>query len=234
MEASEASLDRPAYEIPRDAILIALAAAAGAVDVISLLGLGGVFTANMSGNLVFLSLALGHGVTAVAFRSLAALGGFVAGAAIGARLRGPKATGPWSHGVTAALTLSAVCEVGLAVGWAASDGRPGSLVVYLLIVTSGIAMGAQSAAVRLLTDVTTTYLTGTITALIVDETGRRESGASIVRRLSVIFAFVVAGALAAWLLAHARALAPLVPMTLIGAAVIAARAWQRPGGVLAS
>jgi hypothetical protein len=48
MEASEGSPDRPACEVPRDAILIALAAAAGAVDVISLLGLGGVFTANMS------------------------------------------------------------------------------------------------------------------------------------------------------------------------------------------
>jgi uncharacterized membrane protein len=34
--------------------------------------------------------------------------------------------------------------------------------------------------------------------------------------------------------AFVGALAPLVPMTLIGAAVIAARAWQRPGGVLAS
>ena len=43
-----------------------------------------------------------------------------------------------------------------------------------------------------------------------------------------------AGALAAFLIAHARVLAPLVPMALIGAAVIAARAWQRPGGVLAS
>ena len=201
---------------------------------VSLLGLGGIFTANMSGNLVFFALAIGGGVQAQAFHSLAALAGFVVGAAIGARLRGPRTTAPWSPGVTSALMLTAVGELGLSIGWVASEGRPGPFLVYVLIASSAIAMGAQSAAVRLLTDVTTTYLTGTMTALIVDEAARTESEASAMRRISVILAFVAAGALAAFLLANARALAPLVPLALIFGALVAARTWQRPGGLLAT
>ncbi len=209
-----------------------LAAAAGAVDVISLLGLGRIFTANMSGNLVILALALGGGAQAQAVHSLTAVFGFVVGAAIGARLRGPRTAAPWSPGVTRALSLTAICEVGLLAGWAASGGRPGPVAIYALILLSAIAMGAQSAAVRLLADVTTTYLTGTMTALIVDSEAGRESEASAFRRLSVIVAFVAAGALSALLLTTARTLAPLVPTVLVCAAVVAAYAWQRPGGLL--
>jgi len=61
MEAASARPTPDRGEIRRDVLLVLLAAAAGAVDVIIFLGLGQLFTANMSGTLVFFSLGLGAG-----------------------------------------------------------------------------------------------------------------------------------------------------------------------------
>jgi uncharacterized membrane protein YoaK (UPF0700 family) len=213
-------------EIRRDVLLVMLAAAAGAVDVISYLGLGQIFTANMSGNLVFFGLAIGGGARAQALHSAAAFAGFIVGAGVGARLRGgPKEGRLWSRGVTVALALAAVAELALFLGWAASGGRPGSTAIYGLIAASALAMGAQSAAVRSLSDVSTTYLTGTMTALIVDKVSGDESGPSLARRVAVILAFIAAAALAALLISDARVYAPLVPLTLICGVVATAWAW---------
>lgn len=45
----------------RNALLRAMTVATGAVDVVSYVGLGGVFTANMTGNLVLLGISGGAG-----------------------------------------------------------------------------------------------------------------------------------------------------------------------------
>ncbi len=76
----------------RDAMVLLLTWAAGSVGAISYLGLGHVFTANMTGNTVLLGLAVGQGQGFAALRSVVALGGFALGAAIGAIVveRGPK------------------------------------------------------------------------------------------------------------------------------------------------
>jgi uncharacterized membrane protein YoaK (UPF0700 family) len=213
-------------EVRRDALLVALGAAAGAVDVISYLGLGNIFTANMSGNLIFFGLAVGGGAGSQALHSVAAFAGFLVGAGVGARLRGKLGVGAQSRGLAAALALAALAELGLSLGWIASGGHPGSTAVYLLIVASALAMGAQSAAVRSLSDVSTTYLTGTMTALVVDQVEGQESKPSLVRRVSVILAFVAAAAIAALLISHARVTAPLVPLALICMVVVAT--WRRP------
>jgi uncharacterized membrane protein YoaK (UPF0700 family) len=194
--------------------------------------MGGIFTANMSGNLIFFGLAIGGGSGAQALRSLAAFAAFFVGAAVGARLRGGLGRGErWSRRVALALALAAVAELGLLLGWVASDGHPGSPAVYAVIVASALAMGAQTAAVRSLSDVTTTYLTGMMTALVVDRVAGDESGPSVARRVSVVLAFVAAAAIAALLMSHAPASAPLVPLALMSAVVAAAWAWTGRGGL---
>src|ERR1700687_3239708 len=60
----------------RDALLLTLTAATGSVDAVSYLGLGRVFTANMTGNLVLLGIAIGQGQLPEALRSVVALVGF--------------------------------------------------------------------------------------------------------------------------------------------------------------
>ncbi len=67
-------------------MILVLAWAAGSLDAIGYLGLGHVFTANMTGNAVLLGLALGQGEGLVAVRSVVALGGFGLGVAIGATI----------------------------------------------------------------------------------------------------------------------------------------------------
>jgi len=63
--------------------LLALTAVSGIVDAVSFLGLGHIFTANMTGNVVFLAFAaVGTPGISIA-RSITALGAFLSGAVIG-------------------------------------------------------------------------------------------------------------------------------------------------------
>lgn len=65
-------------------LLLALAFAAGYIDALSYLGLGHVFTANMTGNTVLLGIALAELDGGAIARSGFALAGFLTGAAVGA------------------------------------------------------------------------------------------------------------------------------------------------------
>ena len=65
-------------------MVLVLTWAASGVDAISYLGLGHVFTANMTGNTVLLGLAIGQGQGLAALRSIIALVGFALGAALSA------------------------------------------------------------------------------------------------------------------------------------------------------
>src|SRR5881227_2481884 len=70
---------------PLPALLLALTVLAGGLDAISILRLGGVFVATMTGNLVFLGLAAAGAKGFAVGTSALALGGFVLGALIGGR-----------------------------------------------------------------------------------------------------------------------------------------------------
>jgi uncharacterized membrane protein YoaK (UPF0700 family) len=152
----------------RDAMLTSLSLAAGCVDAVGYLGLGQVFVANMTGNTVLLGLAIGQADGRGVLHAGVALVGFVLGVAAGAAIveRGPERP-VWTPAVTAALGLEFVILVAFATGWLLDGTEPSRVTVYLLIVLSALAMGVQSAAVRRLNvaDVSTTYITGTITSL---------------------------------------------------------------------
>lgn len=154
-------------------LLIVLAFASGCTDAVSYLALGQVFTANMTGNTVLLGIAAVTGDGARAGRSLCALGGFCAGVALATMITGPPRSGRlWPSGATLALAGETLALIALAAG-AAAFGTGGAHV-YWLIALAGIAMGAQSAAVRAVgpSAVATTYITGTLTGLIATLTWR--------------------------------------------------------------
>ena len=96
--------------------LLALALAGGFVDVASYLGLGHVFTANMTGNTVLLGVALARGSGSDAIHSAAALGGFCLGAAAGMALI--RAEGAWPGRSAPGLLLEAGALLPLLVIWA--------------------------------------------------------------------------------------------------------------------
>src|SRR5258708_33657430 len=68
-------------------LLLIMTIVTGVVDAVSILRLGHVFVANMTGNVVFLGFALSGASGFSMLASLVPLGAFLVGAAIGARSR---------------------------------------------------------------------------------------------------------------------------------------------------
>ncbi len=148
-------------------MLTLLAAAARCVDAVSLLGLGQVLTAAMTGNMILLGLALGQAQLAAALRSMVALLGFFAGVVLGASIVRPSRIGAiWSPAVLAALAIELALLVALAAVWQFADETQQWMEQRLpLIAAVGLAMGIQSAIVRRIgsPSIATTYVTGTLT-----------------------------------------------------------------------
>ena len=142
----------------------------GIVDAISFVGLGHVFTANMTGNVVFIGFALGGAPELSIQRSLAALGAFATGAMVAGyatnsrTIRTPQRQLAFAAGTEAALLIVAAI---IALGQSPPLSSPWA---YALIVLTALAMGVRNAVVRKLAvaDVTTTVLTLTITGLAAD------------------------------------------------------------------
>src|SRR4051812_48476331 len=68
---------------PLPALMLVLTVLTGVVDAVSILSLGRVFVANMTGNVVFIGFALAGANGFSLSASLSALGGFLLGAALG-------------------------------------------------------------------------------------------------------------------------------------------------------
>jgi len=165
----------------------ALTVVSGFVDAVSYLGLGHVFTANMTGNVVLIGFAVAGAPGFSVPASLCALGAFLVGAVVGGRLA--RHVNPQRMLLLVALTLEATITAVAAVMVAAvgaaaiSSGWPRFTVIGLL----AFAMGVRNAAVRHfgVADMTTTVLTMTLTGLASDSslaggnpnTGRRVASA---------------------------------------------------------
>jgi uncharacterized membrane protein YoaK (UPF0700 family) len=163
----------PYTTLGRESMLLLLTLAAASVDAISYLGLGHVFTAMMTGNTVLLGLALAQGEVLAALRSILALIGFTVGVFVGAIIvQRESEPAEWPAAVTAALAFETLILAIFAATSMLFDSTR-AVIIYLLIILSAFAMGIQSAAVRRLgvPGIATTYITGTLTTLMVDLLG---------------------------------------------------------------
>jgi uncharacterized membrane protein YoaK (UPF0700 family) len=202
-------------------VLCVLTVTTGLVDAVSVLGLGRVFTANMTGNIVFLGFAVvGMPGFSVA-RAVVAVVGFVVGAMLGGRL-----------GITMAgvarrrwLLSVAVVEAGLcfvaalvAVGYDMDTLTPVP-TLYALIVLTAVAMGLRNATVRRLAvpDLTTTVLTLTLTGIAADSTLAGGRNPRLGRRLAAVLA-IFAGSAVGAVLVSLGGLAP--PLVVTGACIL--------------
>jgi len=188
----------------RNGLLLVLTFAAGYIDALSYLGLGRVFTANMTGNTVLLGIALAEFDGAAIRRASLALAGFLAGAAVGAWVvERDHSDGLWPRAVTLALLLESLLLFAFAAGWyLAHDTLATATTRAALIVLSALAMGVQSAAViRLeITGIATTYLTGTLTNLVARLMGRSRRKNKPFRHsalLATVWIVYIGGAVAA-------------------------------------
>src|SRR6266571_2727337 len=132
---------------PVVATLFGLTFVTGLIDGVSFLGLGHVFTANMTGNVVFVGFALGGAADLSILRSLAALGAFASGGVVGGIVTSRRPRTPARHLLIAMyaeiLLLSVAVIAALVTG-----NEMTSVSVYLLIVVTAVAMGLRNAVVR--------------------------------------------------------------------------------------
>jgi uncharacterized membrane protein YoaK (UPF0700 family) len=184
---------------PLPALLLALTVLAGVLDATSILRLGHVFVATMTGNLVFIGLAAAGAKGFAVSTSALALGGFVVGVLIGGRacraagshrglaLRNVLGVKLWLAG--------AVTVVAVLTGPRLPIGARHTMVVLL-----AMSMGAQLAAIRYLKvpDLLTAVLTMTIIGVLT-ERGSGWSDPKMLRRALSLVAFAV-GALSGALL----------------------------------
>jgi uncharacterized membrane protein YoaK (UPF0700 family) len=206
----------------RDGLLVLLTLTTGAVDASCFLHLGNVFSSVITGNLVLLGVSAATQSASLAIHSGVALAGYSAGVLIGAPIATRRARGgeTWPLSVSVTLVAEFCVLAAFSVGWELTGGRPGSTAQVLLIAALAVAMGIQSAAVRQLGGMSTTYLTGTLTA-VVTELVTRDRGPGFARSVGVLAA-IVSGAVVGGLVAeHAPAWLPAAIMTPLAVVVIA-------------
>src|SRR3954449_3642892 len=130
---------------PLPALLLVLTVATGVVDAVSILALGRVFIANMTGNIVFIGLALAGAAGFSLIASLLALVGFLVGAAMCA-----PAISRWRTARGRLLAVVTTAELLLMAGAlavaAASDEPFHESSQNLITVVAAIALGMQNAA----------------------------------------------------------------------------------------
>ncbi|MEU8846693.1 YoaK family protein [Streptomyces sp. NPDC048564] len=161
-------MSAPARSDPLPRMLIALTAVTGIVDAVAFLGLGQVFTAFMTGNILFLGFAVAGGVGLTPLGSLTALAGFAAGAVAGSRLGAVTAARLRRWLLTSAAIASALL-VAAALAAIGLDSVRGDLAPrhYAVIALTALAMGVRSATMwRLGAGLNTTLVTGTLVTLV--------------------------------------------------------------------
>lgn len=202
-------------------LLLLLSATTGLVDAASVLGLGKVFTANMTGNVVFLGFAAA-GTPGFSWPLyVLAILTFMVGALLAGRLGRRQAGRPLGQW----LVRSAMIEAGLlwiaaiaAIGFDAA--APDQRRVFAIIALTAIAMGYRNATIRQLKvpDLTTTVLTLTITGIAADSSAAGGANPNWSRRLGAVGSIFI-GALIGAVLMRTTGLA--APLALAGATVLA-------------
>ena len=217
----------------RDRLLIGLTFASGAVDAIAFLGLGKVFSAFMTGNLVFLGLGIGGADQPEIPRVLAALVAFAVGVFLAVKIVKPtRGSGIWPTRVSVALTLAALAQAAFVLGWVITSGRPSTGAGNMLIALSALALGIQSGAVMSLDvkGVFTTAATATLIMLMSNEAGWSSSQVERRRLVGVLVALVTGAAAGTLALLHARAYAALLPLSATLAVIAVAWIAFTPSG----
>jgi uncharacterized membrane protein YoaK (UPF0700 family) len=211
--------------------LLVLTFTTGLVDAVSYLGLGHVFTANMTGNVVFLGFGIAGGTGLPVVAPIVSLVAFLIGAAAGATVATRMEERHLDH-LTRALGIeTALVAVAAAVAIAV-DVDPGRLSGYVVIALLALAMGSRNATVRRLgvPDLTTTVLTMTLTGLAADSPVTGGSGKGSVRRTAAVVA-MFCGALVGALLLKTSLVLPLLAASALALAtwLIYGARTPRPG-----
>ena len=219
--------------------MLTLTFTTGLVDGVSYLGLGHVFSANMTGNVVLLGFGIAGGYRLPVVAPIVSMLAFLIGSGIGGVLARRHAGTHYVHfriAISIELGLLAVVTIFAAV----KTPHTGAFSGYVVIALLALAMGVRNATIRRIAvpDLTTTVLTMTLTGLAADSRLAGGDGRGSTRRVLAVAAMLV-GALVGALelktsivlpLATASALAAVTGLLYVPAARRAADA-DADGGV---
>jgi len=190
-------------DLPLRVVLILAAFASGLIDAASYLGLGHVFTANMTGNILLLGFAVAGASGFSTTACLVSVGAFLVGAGVAGLLdrdlRHPRRRFIIEIAGEGIL-IAAAATVAFTV--AVKAGSPGA---YATIGLLAFAMGARNDTIRRLaaqTNLTTTTLTAALTGLASDFTLGGGSHGLASRRLTSLFSLLAGALLGAVLYLH--------------------------------
>jgi len=178
---------------PLTRALLVLTLTTGLVDAVSYLGLGRVFTANMTGNIVLLGFGIAGSGGLPVVAPLVSLGSFLIGA-VGGGLLAKRIGNRHPQHIARALGFEATLIGAAAVLAVIVDVRPSELSGDAVIAMLALAMGVRNATVRTLgvPDLTTTVLTMTLTGLAADSPAAGGSGKGSARRIAAVAAMASA------------------------------------------
>ena len=233
-----AAIVRDRVHGPLPGLLFLLTAVTGVIDAVSLLTLGRVFVANITGTIVTLGLALAGTLGVVRETALAALVTFVLGAYAGgkmiARFGGHR--GRLLVWTTVVELVFVVAAIPVVVPLTVTVIPTLSLRAVVAAALLAFGMGIQNAAVRRLKvpDITTTVVTMAVTGLAADEHGGGRD--TLVRRVIAVLMLLAGAALGALLVlragpAWALAVAALVIAVVLAVAALTSREpkdWHTP------
>jgi uncharacterized membrane protein YoaK (UPF0700 family) len=204
---------------PLTRALLVLTFTTGLVDAVSYLGLGRVFTANMTGNIVFLGFGIAGSGGLPVVAPLVSLGSFLIGARGGGMLAERLGDRHPAH-ISSALAMEVALIAMATIVAIAVDVRPNAFSGDAVIALLAMAMGVRNATIRRLAvpDLTTTVLTMTLTGLAADAPPG-SSGKGSARRIAAVLAMLT-GALAGALLLKASLF-----LSLAAAAGLALATW---------
>jgi uncharacterized membrane protein YoaK (UPF0700 family) len=211
--------DEASARHPLNRALLALTFTTGLVDAASFLGLGHVFTANMTGNIVLLGFGIAGSGGLPVLAPLVSLGAFLVGAGAGGVLARVAKGDPGRLARALAIEVSAI---GVAVVVAlAIEVQPNRVSGDLVIALLALAMGVRNATVRRIgaADLTTTVLTMTLTGLAAESPLAGGKGEGSARRILAVVAMLTGAVAGALLLKTSLAL------PLAAAAALALATW---------
>lgn len=204
---------------PLTRTLLILTLTTGVIDAASYLGLGRVFAANMTGNVVLLGFGIAGSAGLPVIAPLVSLAAFLCGAVLGGRMGlalDPKEA-HLSRAMLIEVGLTALATLIAIVFDITPDHFSGDLIIALL----AFAMGVRNATVRRLkvADLTTTVLTMTLTGLAADSQLAGGEGKGSWRRGAAVFAMGI-GAVAGAFLVKAD-----LSLVLLAAVLLALVTW---------
>jgi len=204
---------------PLTRTLLVLTLTTGVIDAACYLGLGRVFAANMTGNVVLLGFGIAGSSGLPVVAPLVSLCAFLVGATVGGRMGSmlpPKET-HLSRAMLIEVGFISLATLLALVFDITPDHFSGDLIIALL----AFAMGVRNATVRRLKvpDISTTVLTMTLTSLAADSPLAGGDGKGSWRRGAAVVSMLVGACVGALLVKTDLAL------VLLAAAVLAAATW---------